>query len=91
MQAKTYFQFLHIVKIIITDVANLYLDRHICFLILIVVAICMYCPHLKYTTNLWDPHAKKVLESVQRFVCKVCLKFNIHNFKRLWVLHVTVK
>ena len=34
-------------------------------------------PHLEYAAQLWDPHIKRdiqLLESVQRFACKVCLK-----------------
>ena len=34
-------------------------------------------PHLEYAAQLWDPYNKKdieLLESVQKFACKVCLK-----------------
>ena len=34
-------------------------------------------PHLEYAAQLWDPHVKRdiqMLESVQKFACKVCLK-----------------
>ena len=34
-------------------------------------------PHLEYAAQLWDPHVKRdiqLLESVQKFACKVCLK-----------------
>ena len=42
---------------------------------------CIYLtcirPHLEYACQLWDPHTQNgvnILESVQKFACKVCLK-----------------
>ena len=34
-------------------------------------------PHLEYANQIWDPHLvkdRKLLEDVQKFACKVCLK-----------------
>ena len=41
--------------------------------------ICITCirPHLEYACQLWDPYTNKdsqLLEDVQKFACKVCLK-----------------
>ena len=41
------------------------------------IYITCICPHLEYAAQLWDPHVKRdvqMLESVQKFACKVCLK-----------------
>ena len=41
------------------------------------IYITCICPHLEYAAQLWDPHVKRdiqLLESVQKFACKVCLK-----------------
>ena len=52
--------------------AVLPLDRHICS------SIHLYnMQYLEYAVQLWDPHVKRdiqLLESVQKFACKVCLK-----------------
>ena len=45
-------------------------------LITIIYLTCIR-PHLEYAAQLWDPYNKKdieLLKSVQKFVCKVCLK-----------------
>ena len=44
---------------------------------LITIYLTCIRPHLEYTAQLWDPYNKKdieLLESVQKFACKVCLK-----------------
>ena len=44
---------------------------------LITIYLTCIRPHLEYAAQLWDPYNKKdieLLESVQKFACKVCLK-----------------
>ena len=44
---------------------------------LITIYLTCIRPHLEYATHLWDPYNKKyieLLESVQKFACKVCHK-----------------
>ena len=55
--------------------------------------VALICPHLEYGIRVWDPHLQKdinLLEAVQRFATKVCLKsWNTLDYQeRLDKLHL---